>query len=279
MFVFILGGLLLGNIAWWLWADSKLRRARVRPRWRAALAVFNTIPIAYLLLFLAFPWWGHLAHHWVPPVILAGIYIWQIVVLPVTLAAIVVFELCRLVLRLRARRKRAFPEIHPAQAAVTRRQVIAAALVSAPPVLLGGGLVRGMSQLGHFRVRRLVIPLADLPAELDGLTIAHVSDIHVGRFTTPRMLPAIIEATNRLRCDLVAFTGDLIDLAIADLPYGIDAIHRLDPRRGFCMVEGNHDLIEAPRASNRAAGRPDCRCCSTRRPPSACGDAGCSSLG
>jgi predicted MPP superfamily phosphohydrolase len=98
-----------------------------------------------------------------------------------------------------------------------------------------------------------------LPPALDGLTIAHVTDIHVGRFTRAAALPAIADATNQLKADLVLFAGDLIDLALSDLPAGIDFIKRLDPRSGMFMVEGNHDLFEDPLAFEsqvKAAGLP-----------------------
>jgi hypothetical protein len=77
------------------------------------------------------------------------------------------------------------------------------------------------------------------------LTIAHVSDIHIGRFTRTGMLPAIADATNKLRADLVVMSGDLIDIALSDLPAGIDFLRKLDPRHGLFVIEGNHDLIES----------------------------------
>jgi predicted MPP superfamily phosphohydrolase len=55
----------------------------------------------------------------------------------------------------------------------------------------------------------------DLPAALDGMTIAHVSDMHAGRFTRSSVLQKMIGAVNDLRCDLVLVTGDLINGATA----------------------------------------------------------------
>jgi predicted MPP superfamily phosphohydrolase len=114
-------------------------------------------------------------------------------------------------------------------------------------------------QLGDFRVREFEIPLRVLPPDLDGLTSAHVSDPHVGRFTYGQKLKNIAEVTNSLRADLVLLTGDLIDYALADLPAALDMVRRMDPRAGLYLCQGNHDLFQSRDrfdAGVRAAGFP-----------------------
>jgi predicted MPP superfamily phosphohydrolase len=146
-----------------------------------------------------------------------------------------------------------------AMGGLSRREVLASAMVALPPLLTGAAVIRGIGQIQQFRINRVEIPLAQLPPELDGLTIAHVSDIHIGRFTRPGMLPKIADATNSLKADLVLLTGDLIDIALSDLPAGIDFVHKLDPRHGLAIIEGNHDLIENPftfETKLRATGLP-----------------------
>ena len=247
MFFVIMLLLFVGDIAWWMWAHARLKPLKHVRRWQIALGVFTACFLGYLVFFLLFPTFGRHAHHWVPTYVLASIYIWHVFVLPIAIVSIILFELISLGVRLanRLRTKKDDTSVAPAEGMrLTRRQALAGVLVAAPPLLLSGTVVHGFNQLGHFRINRMTVPLADLPADLDGLTIAHVSDIHVGRFTRPHMLPRIVEATNELKADLVAFTGDLIDLALADLPFGIDAMKRLDPRLGMVMIEGNHDLIE-----------------------------------
>src|SRR5439155_1212788 len=72
-------------------------------------------------------------------------------------------------------------------------------------------------------------------------------------------LGKIVEATNQLKADVVLFTGDFIDLSLADLDRGINAMKQIDPRHGLALIEGNHDLIEDPEAFDRrtrAAGLP-----------------------
>jgi predicted MPP superfamily phosphohydrolase len=99
-----------------------------------------------------------------------------------------------------------------------------------------------MHQLNHFRVRRFVLPIRNLPPDLNGMTIAQVSDMHVGRFTSGRVLREMVNVVNQLRADLVLLTGDLINDALSDLEHGIELVRSMD---GVVhLIEGNHDLIE-----------------------------------
>ena len=94
-------------------------------------------------------------------------------------------------------------------------------------------------QLEQFRVRRLTMVKPKLPAELDGLTIAHVSDTHVGRFTRGSILERIAETTNSLDSDLVVFTGDLINFSLGDLPVGIELLKGIRSLPGVFAWWGN----------------------------------------
>jgi predicted MPP superfamily phosphohydrolase len=76
------------------------------------------------------------------------------------------------------------------------------------------------------------------------MRIAHVTDIHVGRFTDGRQLRRIVEATNQLRADVVLLTGDLINNSLTDLPAGIDAVSQMQSRHGSYLCVGNHDLMD-----------------------------------
>jgi uncharacterized protein len=128
-----------------------------------------------------------------------------------------------------------------------------------PPVFTLGLTGIAMAQLNRFRVRRFDLPIVDLPSALDGMTIAQVSDMHVGRFTKGKVLEKAVRTVNELRADLVLLTGDLINDALADLDTGLDLARRMEARFGVAIIEGNHDLIEDPRAFEtrvRASGIP-----------------------
>jgi predicted MPP superfamily phosphohydrolase len=251
-FVLIVSAVLIGDLAWWQWAHRRLGRTR-RPRLtRTLLGLFTGAQLGYVLWFITFPEFGRRAHLWMPAPLLASIYLWHLLILPITLLILIPVQWSTLLVVRRRRRRRAAGEVLPddfKQPLVSRREALAAAAVVAlPPVLTFAAVGRAMGQIHHFRVNRVELPLKQLPRDLDGLTIAQVSDLHVGRFTRAGMLPAIADATNALRADLVLLTGDLIDLTLSDLPAGLDFVRRLDPRGGLFVIEGNHDLIENPRA-------------------------------
>ena len=116
-------------------------------------------------------------------------------------------------------------------------------------VFLGPGLALlstgvALWQLGRFRVQRAELHFADLPTGLDGLKIAHLSDLHVGLLTNGPVLEKIVAAANDLQPDLIAVTGDLINMSLTDLPTVIQVLRGLQARYGVLVCEGNHDLIE-----------------------------------
>src|SRR2546429_3528301 len=116
-----------------------------------------------------------------------------------------------------------------------------------PPIFTFSLTGIAMVQLNNVRVRRFVLPISKLPKELDGLTIAQVSDMHVGRFTKGEVLQKTVRLVNEMRADLVLLTGDLINDALADLDTGLELARRMQARSGLAIIEGNHDLIENPR--------------------------------
>jgi hypothetical protein len=132
----------------------------------------------------------------------------------------------------------------PPHSAPTRRQIIAAALTAPPLVAYAAGNASIRTLYGR-RLRAFNLTIPQLPRQLDGMTIAHVSDTHIGKFFHPDRLPAIAEDINKLDADFIVFTVDLIDLALDDLGYGIPFLRSLKSRCGMAICEGNHDLMEA----------------------------------
>jgi predicted MPP superfamily phosphohydrolase len=109
--------------------------------------------------------------------------------------------------------------------------------------LLGGlsaaGLAWGWFEAGWVRLRRRELVVPELPAELDGLRIAHLSDFHLG--VPSRGSVAVERAVDwvaGLDCDLVCVTGDLLSR-----PRGEPQLRALLRRLGTpWVVLGNHDL-------------------------------------
>lgn len=246
IFLLILGSLLLLDLVWWWWVDSRLRRAnalwrvRIWPLlWAGAMGGF-----LLLLIFsrdLDFP-----VRDYYPLPLLAILYVWHLLVLPGWLLVAPVAQLIRFGSRSFRHRRAGFQKA--AEPDWSRRQFLTYLGAATPPAIAAGLTLVSLPQLRHFRIRKFEMPISGLPSALDGLTLAHLGDMHVGSFTYGRTLKAIVEATNRLRVDLVLLPGDLINNDIKDLPDAIEAVHALEGRHGVFLSEGNHDLIPGPTA-------------------------------
>jgi hypothetical protein len=250
-----------GDVAWWRWADARLKRLAGARFWRALTAIFAGLMLFYLVAVLIFPESTRRSRGPVPLPVHAAAFIWHLLVLPVWLIGLLLAWMSRRTVGAIVRVKPSRPEDGPAPQTnelapasgpwLSRREALGAAAVSLPPLLMGGATAAAIGQLGDVRVRRFDLSFPQLPPALDGMTIAQVSDLHVGKFTRDGSLRKLADQVNALRCDFVAVTGDLIDLALADLPRALEMIRRLDPRRGLFVCEGNHDLIENPAAFER----------------------------
>jgi hypothetical protein len=128
--------------------------------------------------------------------------------------------------------------------ALSRRQFLSAAAFAVPPLMAPGIAVGSYEQMQTFRVRRLNVDIPDLPPALDGVTIAHVTDMHIGRFTYGQKLRDVAAQVNLLKPDLVLLTGDLIDYRIDDLPAGFEMLKRIETPGRIFLCEGNHDLFQ-----------------------------------
>jgi predicted MPP superfamily phosphohydrolase len=91
------------------------------------------------------------------------------------------------------------------------------------------------------RVRRVDVPIADLPPPLHGFSIAQISDIHVGATIKRDYLDGIVDAVNDLEADMIAVTGDLVDGSVTQLAPHTEPLSRLSARHGAFFVTGNHE--------------------------------------
>jgi predicted MPP superfamily phosphohydrolase len=93
--------------------------------------------------------------------------------------------------------------------------------------------------------KRLVIPR--LPAELAGLTVAHISDLHMTGRVGREYFEYAARAVNDLRPDVIAITGDIVEDERC-WPWLEESVGRLCAPLGVFFVLGNHDeFIDAGR--------------------------------
>jgi uncharacterized protein len=178
--------------------------------------------------------------------ILSVTIIWHYLTLPALLAIGFVYVCVKIFRRCRTTKpgQPASAVSSPNQEGVSRREFFGACAALTPPLLTFGLAGISVGQLNHFRVRRFTLSLPTLPRQLDGLTIAHITDTHVGEWTHGKILRDMVDTTNSLRTDLVLMTGDLINYEISDLSNAIDLMKAMTGRYGHYMIQGNHDQYQ-----------------------------------
>ncbi len=85
------------------------------------------------------------------------------------------------------------------------------------------------------------VPVKDLPAALEGFSIAQISDIHVGPTIKRDFLAGIVSRVNELGADVIAVTGDLVDGSVEELAPHVAPLADLKAKHGAFFVTGNHE--------------------------------------
>ena len=94
----------------------------------------------------------------------------------------------------------------------------------------------------NYQVRRVEIPLSNLPDSLDGMKIAQLSDIHLSGYMSRSQVRRAVDMTNDLGADLTVVTGDFITGPGDPLADCIDEIRRLEAPLGVWGCNGNHEI-------------------------------------
>lgn len=95
----------------------------------------------------------------------------------------------------------------------------------------------------HYQVNTQEIYFENLPENFDGYRILHFSDLHIGTFADGHEsdVSTIVDLVNRQKCDMVVFTGDIVNYESAELE-GYDAVLRqVKAKDGVYSIMGNHD--------------------------------------
>ena len=133
------------------------------------------------------------------------------------------------------------------QAAVTpesnaRRQFLANTMNAGMLGLTGGMTIAGYAEARRLaRVKEIIIPVTNLPHDLQDFHIVQLSDIHIGPTIKGDYLQGIVERTNELHPDVIAITGDLIDGLTWQLQDDVAPLTQLRSRHGSYFVTGNHE--------------------------------------
>ena len=126
---------------------------------------------------------------------------------------------------------------------ITRRQFVASALTAAVATPLAAALYAWRIEPHWLEITHHLLPVRDLPPDLDGRILAQLSDLHIGPKVDDAYILETFRRTSALNPDLVVFTGDFITYRS---PAQFDQLQRLlselpHGTLGTVGVLGNHD--------------------------------------
>ncbi len=153
--------------------------------------------------------------------------------------ALLAIDIPRWIARLARRARRQPP---PTDFEMSRRRFLTQVSGGAAVVVAGASVGRGMiSARSEHEVVDVEIPLAKLPRALDGFSIVQLSDLHTGVTIDRAFVQKVVDHANRLKPDLIALTGDLVDGPVDRLRDDIAPFAELRAKHGVFAVTGNHE--------------------------------------
>lgn len=104
------------------------------------------------------------------------------------------------------------------------------------------GFAYGIVSGAHdYRIRRVRIPVKNLPKAFEGIRIGQLSDIHSGSFFNKTAVKGGVEMLMKEKPDLFLFTGDLVNNTADEVKDYIDIFKKIKAPLGTFSVLGNHD--------------------------------------
>jgi uncharacterized protein len=132
-----------------------------------------------------------------------------------------------------------------------RRYFFRAATAAAGAAPFLGAMYGFAAERLNYQVRRVEIPLPNLPSGLDGIRIVQISDIHLSSYMSRTQVRRAVDMANNLGADLAVVTGDLITGSGDSIADCVDEIRHLHAPLGIWGCNGNHEIYA--RAEDEAA--------------------------
>ncbi len=93
-----------------------------------------------------------------------------------------------------------------------------------------------------YQVRRIEVPMPNLPAGLESMKIVQISDIHLSSYMPRLQVRRAVQMANDLGADLALVTGDFITGAGDPIADCIDEVQGLRAPLGVWGCNGNHEI-------------------------------------
>lgn len=90
-------------------------------------------------------------------------------------------------------------------------------------------------------VKRVTLTIKNLHPSLEGITIAQISDLHIGPTIRLPYVQKVVQRTNALRPDVIVMTGDIGDGPVRIYERDAVGLGELKAKYGVIYVSGNHE--------------------------------------
>ncbi|MFH2055151.1 MAG: metallophosphoesterase [bacterium] len=141
--------------------------------------------------------------------------------------------------RIRRRRRKGLEE-NVAPKSLQRRRFVQRAAAVIPVTALGLAGTGMARSFAGTNVREIDLAYADLPHDLEGLRILHLSDSHLGPYIDLDDLEAALQSAKKFKPDLLLYSGDIAD-DLRLLPGAIKLCESFGAPLGAYACMGNHD--------------------------------------
>ncbi len=102
--------------------------------------------------------------------------------------------------------------------------------------------VYGYFEARDIRTERIVIKSAKIPAAAGTITIAQISDVHLGLIVREGRLQRILDQVKKANPDILISTGDFVDGQMNDMTRMVKPFLPITPRYGKYAITGNHEF-------------------------------------
>ena len=123
-----------------------------------------------------------------------------------------------------------------------RRYFFRAATAAAGAAPFLGAMYGFAAERLNYQVRRVEIPIPNLPLPLEGMKIVQISDIHLSSYMSRAQVRRAVDMANDLGANLAVVTGDLITGIGDSIADCVEEVRRLHAPLGTWGCNGNHEI-------------------------------------
>lgn len=91
------------------------------------------------------------------------------------------------------------------------------------------------------RLKKVELRFQNLPQELEGLRLLHITDLHISRSLPSQFIKKLVALGSKHPADLVVYTGDILDDIPSRYQEDLALLKNIPSRFGNFYVPGNHE--------------------------------------